>query len=344
MKKILCKLMIISIVMMFMSGGAVADEFQKIKLRFANAVPANFPTSKADIFIAEELEKRTNGAVTVKMFHGGTLGSPKEMIDLIGDGAIDMGNFPSTYVFSRLPMTQFFSIPTVYPNLAINGALMRAGFESSKKMAEDFKKNNLYPFNFRALPVYNIISKKPITKMEDFKGLKIRTFGTVAPKMFKAVGAIPVNIQFHEVYEGLQRGTVDAAFTSTAAGYAYKLQEVAKYIIDLPLGADPCYQSFVNLDVYNSWPQNLKDLFNQIVKEAEALSNKVHSGFGQYATAEMLKAGVKMHHFEDADKFYNAIPDPIQITYESVINQGKSYKAPAKKYADWLRAEIAKLK
>ena len=344
MKKILCKLMMISIVMMFMSGGAVADEFPKIKLRFANTVPASFPTAKADIFVAEELEKRTNGAVTVKMFHGGTLGSPKEMIDLIGDGAIDMGNFPATYVFSRLPMTQFFSIPIVYPTLESNTALMRLGFESSKKVAQGYQKNNLYPFNLRSLPVNNIISKKPITKIEDFKGLKIRTFGTVAPKIFKAVGAIPVNIQFHEIYEGLQRGTVDAAFTSTAVAYAYKIQEVAKYIIDLPLGADPCYSSFLNLDVYNSWPQNLKDLFNQIVKEAEALSDEVLNGFSQYATAEMLKAGVKIHHFEDADKFYKAIPDPIQLTYENVINQGKEYEAPAKEYADWLRAEIAKLK
>jgi len=342
MKKNLLKLMFISIVMMILSGGAFAEEFPKIKLRFANSVPASFPTSKADIYVAEELAKRTNGAVTVKMFHGGTLGSPKEMIDMIGGGAVDMGNFPATYVFSRLPMTQFFSIPVVYPDLATNGALMRAGFETSKKMAEDYRKNNLYPFNFRALPVYNIISKKPITKIEDFKGLKIRTFGTVAPKMFQALGAIPVNIQFYEVYEGLQRGTVDAAFTSTAAGFAYKLQEVADYIIDINLGADPCYTSFINLDVYNSWPQNLKDLFNQIVKEAEALSNKVHTGFGQYATAQMLKAGVKMHHFEDTDKFFKAIPDPITLAYESVINQGKEYEAPAKEYAEWLRAKLAK--
>jgi len=341
MKKCLIKLVLTAIIIAVSFQNGIAGEFPKMKLRFANSVPESFPTSKADIFVAEELTKRTNGAVQIKMFHGGTLGSPTEMIDMIGDGAVDMGNFPNTYVMSRLPLTQFFSIPTVYKNLEVNGALMRAGWEKSKKMVEDYKKNNLYPFNFRALPVYNIISKKPITKIEDFKGLKIRTFGTVAPKMFQALGAIPVNIQFHEVYEGLQRGTVDAAFTSTAAGYAYKLQEVAKYIIDINLGADPCYTSFVNLDVYNSWPQNLKDLFNQIVKEAEALSNRVHKGFGKYATAEMLKAGVKIHHFEDTEKFMAAIPDPIEIAYKNIIKQGKEYKAPAKAYSDWLRKELA---
>jgi len=341
MEKNVIKLMVTAIVLAMSVQTAFAGQFPKMKLRFANSVPESFPTAKADIFVAEELTKRTNGAVEVKMFHGGTLGSPTEMVDMIGDGAVDMGNFPNTYVMSRLPLTQFFSIPIVYPNLEINGALMRAGWIKSKKLAEDFEKNNLYPFNFRALPVYNIISKKPITKIEDFKGLKIRTFGTVAPKIFQAVGAIPVNIQFHEVYEGLQRGTVDAAFTSTAAGYAYKLQEVAAYIIDINLGADPCYTSFVNLDLYNSWPQNLKDLFKQIVKEAEALSNQVHKGFGEYATAEMLKAGVKMHHFEDTEKFLAAIPDTIEIAYQNIINQGKEYEVPAKAYSDWLRKELA---
>lgn len=343
MKKSLLKLMVTAFIVAISIQSGFAGDFPKMQLRFANSVPDSFPTSKADIFVAEELTKRTNGAVEVKMFHGGTLGSPMEMIDMIGDGAVDIGNFPATYVMSRLPLTQFFSIPIVYPNLEINGALMRAGWEKSQKLADDYKKNNLYPFNFRALPVYNIISKKPITTLEDFKGLKIRTFGTVAPKLFQAVGAIPVNIQFHEVYEGFQRGTVDAAFTSTAAGYAYKLQEVAKYIIDINLGTDPCYTSFVNLDVYNSWPQNLKDLFNQIVKEAEALSNQVHKGFGEFATSEMLKAGVKIHHFEDTEKFMAAIPNPIEIAYENIISQGKEYEAPAQAYRDWLKKELASL-
>ncbi len=343
MKKMLT--LIAGAAMLFLTAQAtIATEYPKMRLRFANIVPANFPTSKADIYVAEQLQKRTNNRIKVKMYHGGTLGAPNEMIDLIGDGAIDIGNFPGTYVFSRVPMHGFFSIPVVYPDLPTNTRLMRAGWEYSQALRKGYEKNNLYPFNFRSLATTHILSKKPIRTLEDLKGLKIRTFGSVPPQVFEALGAVPVNLQFHEVYEGLQRGTVEAAYVGAGAAFAYKLHEVAKYYSDFKGGADSCYTSFVNLDTYNSWPQNLKDLFNQIVKESEALSDKAHMGFDQYARAQMKKAGVKFTRFEDNDKLLKVIPNPIDMTVETIVKNGKQYRKPAEAYARWLKAELAKAK
>ena len=342
MKKILYAVLLICLTLSITTNVLLAAEYPKMKLRYANLVSAQIPTSKAEIYVAEELTKRTNGAVQVKMFHGATLGGSSEMIDMVGDGAVDIGNFVAAYVFSRIPMQGFFAMPLLFPDVETVTAVNRLGWQTSKKLQDDLIKNNVYPFNFRGLAVVHLISKKPVRTMEDLKGLKIRSYGAIFPKILQKLGAVPVNLQFHEVYEGLQRGTVDAAVTSYGAAFAYKNFEVAKYVSDISFGADSVYLTYVNLDRYNSWPQNLKDVFNEIVREAEAMSDKSLIGFDQYALAQMQKAGTELVHFEDQDKIDSLKDYALELTVETIVNQGKEYKKPAEDYAKWLKAELIK--
>jgi len=337
-------LIIIGMTIMLLTQAVYAQEYPKMNLRFANTLPEQQPPSKADIFVAEELAKRTNGAVKVKLFHGGVLGGHKEVLDLIGEGAVDMGNFVAAYNFSRIPMEAFFSMPCVYPDVQTLVELNRKGWEFSKKMQADHVENNVYPFNFRGLGIMRLVSKKPIRTMADLKGLKVRSFGAIYPKVLSKLGAVPVNMQYHEVYEGLQRGTVDAAVGSYGLAFAYKLFEVGKYMIDINLGTDPVFRSYINLELYNSWPQNLKDMFNQIVLEAEATSVQTMVGFDQYALKTMQDAGVNVVKFEDQDQV-DALRDfVIDLTAETISAQGQAYAEPTKEYASWLKTELDKRK
>jgi len=320
-----------------------AEEYPEMKLRYANFVPESNPTSKADIFVANELTKRTNGRVKVTMYHGGSMGKSTEMIDLVGEGAIEIGNFSSGYNFARLPMQAFFGVPIVMKDAPMVGKLLRAAAKTQTKMQDDWKKNNLHPFNFRALPAYRLIANKPLRKIDDLKGLRVRTFGKTSPKVFKSLGAVPVNMTVGEAYEGLQRGSVDAVFLPWAGMYVYKLHEVAKYISDINFGADGCYVTYLNLDVWNSWPQNLKDLFNQIVMEAELMSDKMVDGIDKKLLGAMQKAGAELVHFEDQDKLVNAVSDPIGLVEQEVAAVGGAYKNAAKVYAAFLKTEIARL-
>ena len=320
-----------------------AEEFPEMELRYANFVPESNPTSKADIFVATELAKRTNDRIKVTMYHGGSMGKSTEMIDLVGEGAIEIGNFSSGYNFARLPMQAFFGVPIVMKDAGMAGKLMRAAAKTQTKMQEDWKKNNLRPFNFRGLPPYRLIATKPLKKLEDLKGLRVRTFGKTSPKMFKSLGAVPVNMTVSEAYEGLHRGSVDAVFLPWAGMYVYKLHEVAKYISDINFGADGCYVSYINLDVWNKWPQNLKDLFNQIVMEAELMSDQMVSGIDKKLLGAMQQSGAELIHFEDQDKLIERIPEPIGMVETEVAAVGGDYQEAAKKYADFLRTEIARM-
>jgi len=335
-------LLLLGIAMSVMVSEAWAEDYPKMKLRYANYLPEKLPNSKVDIFVAKELTKRTNGRVQVTIFHGGTLGKSTEIIDLVGGGAVEFGNFAHGFSFARLPMNAFFNTPMIYKDHIMAAKMSKLGYQTQKKVQQDMQKNNLHPFLFRALNEYRLISKRPIRTLADFKGLKVRTFGAVNPKMFKALGAVPVSMAHTEAYEGLQRGMLDAVYLTWTGFYAFKLFEVAKYISDVNFGAIGGYLNYVNLDLWNSWPQNLKTLFNQIALEAEQLSNKVIGEFDRKALDLMIAAGAELVHFEEQGQLEKAMPDTIELVADRIAIVGKQYEEPARKYAEFLRTELTR--
>jgi TRAP-type C4-dicarboxylate transport system substrate-binding protein len=173
-------------------------------------------------------------------------------------------------------------------------------------------------------------------------GLKVRTFGAVNPKMFEALGAVPVTMIVSEAYEGLKRGTLDAVFIPWTAAYTYKLHEVARYISDVNFGAIVGYMTFINLDLWNSWPQDLKALCNQITQEAEQLSIKIIGEYDRKALKLMVAAGAELVHFQEQEPLKKALPDTITLVQERVAKVGTQYEQPAREYANFLRLELSK--
>ena len=319
-----------------------AADYPKMKLRYTNLAPQKMPNSNVDIFMAQELTRRTNGRVQVEIFHGRTLGKPKEILDLVSSGAVDIGNIAFGFFFSQMPMCTFFNTPMIYKDHIMAAKLSKLGYQTRKSVQQDMQRNNLHPLIFRALTQYRIISKKPIRTLSDFKGLKVRTFGAVNPIMFKALGAVPVTMVPHEAYEALKHGTIDAVFFPWAAAYAFKFHEVARYISNANFGAIVGYMTFINLDMWRSWPRELQELSRQIALEAEQLSIKIVGESDQKALDSMLAAGAQLVHFQEQEQLERALPDTIALVQQRVARVGAQYVEPAQKYADFLRAKLSK--
>jgi len=130
-----------------------------------------------------------------------------------------MGQIPITAVAGNLPMNLNTEEEGVH-------FWFKLGFE--KMLKEAHAKHNLMYYSERVYPTA-MVSKKPVVKLEDLKGLKIRTSGALAD-MFKELGAAPTMIPGEEIYLALQTGVIDAAHWGAASGaLSIKLCEVAKY-------------------------------------------------------------------------------------------------------------------
>ncbi len=322
-----------------LAGGALAQDYPEMSVRYANFMPEGFPTSSIDKFVAEEIAKRTGGKVKFELFHGGTLGGPAEMVDLVGSGAVEIGNFPIGYFYSQFPVAGLAdSLPIIFPSAEAAAQIQKEAYAALPEVKAEFDAANLHPFLFRGLPQYRLLCTKPIRTLADLEGVKVRTYGTFHPIVFTTFKAVPVNIELSEMYEGLQRGTVDCAYLNYQTAMLFSLYEVAKYASDAEFGATPLYLAYVNKQVWEGWTPEFRALFDQVVDEAE-IKAAAEINAEEALGLEGLKAkGVEVVHFEDQEKMLQALPDFLTLWVEHLTKDG--HGEAAQKHADFVRERL----
>lgn len=118
-----------------------------------------------------------------------------------------------------------------------------------KRVAEKFNAKPLAVWPYGPQVFY---CNAEITGLDDFEGLKIRSYTSSMSTLIEALGATPVTMSFKEVYPGLQRGVVDCAITSPTSGNTGNWPEVTTHF--LPLGISWSVNAhFINLDTWNAF-------------------------------------------------------------------------------------------
>ena len=109
-----------------------------------------------------------------------------------------------------------------------------------------------------------------------------------------AFGANPQEIAAVEVYQALQTGRVDGQDNAASNIWDYKIHEVSEFmtVTNYATGPDPF---FVNLEWYESLPDDLRRIFDTVAREAIALSDKLNrEKEGRVHSASVRKAGSKL--------------------------------------------------
>lgn len=238
----------------------------------ANTVSLNystfFPASHAHTLLmnqwAAEVEKRTNGAVKVNMFPGGTLTPPDQCFDGVVRGISDIGMSVVSYTMGRFPLTEVIDLPLGYTSGIQATRLSNAYYEKFKpKEFDNVKIMYMHAYG----PGIVHTANKPAKTMEDLKGLKVRCSGTSA-KVVAALGATPVAMPQPEVYDALQKGIVGGVVCPIEALIGFKLSEVTKFTT-LNYGSAYSLAFFVamNKKKWDSLPKDVQETIEKINKE-----------------------------------------------------------------------------
>jgi TRAP-type transport system periplasmic protein len=141
---------------------------------------------------------------------------------------------------------------------------------------------------------FYIFSKDPIKKLDDFKGMKIRSHSGYDP-LFKMVGAIPIGMQISEIYTGLERGVVRAAPYPLFV-YDMGLQDVTKYALADGFWISHTTAIYMNLRKWQSLtPEKQKILMDaQIANEGEMA--QIVDDLKAQEQAKLEKAGMTFTH------------------------------------------------
>lgn len=160
----------------------------------------------------------------------------KDLIGSITSGVADMGMVVVAYQPDKLPLASVAELPGTYNNSCEAAGKLWAIVQPGGPLYEkEFQPLGLRPLFASVLPNYKILTtSKPVRTVEDLAGLKLRANGAAMGAAARAMGAIPIQVQVQDMYDALNRGTIDGALFPYHAGPPYDLDQLFKYGIEGP--------------------------------------------------------------------------------------------------------------
>ena len=211
------------IAFLLLASPVPAPAADPIKLNYSIFFPAPHKNTVLATEWAQEIEKRTNGAVKITMFPGGTLTPADKCYDGVVKGISDVGMSVLGYTRGRFPLSEVIDLPLGYKNGLAATKLINAYYQKFKP--QEF--NDVQVMYFHAHGPGILHTKKPVKNLDDLKGMKIVCHGLSA-KVVGALGAIPVAMPMPERYDALQKGVAEGGVNPIESLKGWKLGEVIK--------------------------------------------------------------------------------------------------------------------
>ena len=211
-----------------MSGFAMAQTAIKLTLGHG-AAPGN-PRHEASVKFAEAVKSKTNGRIEVQVAPSAQLGDDAAMVTALRTGALDMSANSQGAVANAVPEYAAYGMPFMFSTPAQAFKLLDGPL--GKELADKSADKGMIVLGFWDNGIRHMTnSKRPILKVEDMKGLKMRTPpDAVLVDIMQALGAEAQQIKFAELYVALQQGVVDGQENPLVNIHASKLYEVQKHL------------------------------------------------------------------------------------------------------------------
>jgi len=253
------------------------------------------------------VEKRSGGKIKVEYYWGGLLGSSKEMLYSIERGTCDVGVIFPMYFEKELPLAT--------ANTCLIGTFENDPAVTSKawwKLTQEFPQipGEWQDHNQRLLMGWEVgpylwMTKEPLRTFEDLDGLKCGVWGGKGPRdLFKDMGSIAIAIPSVEVYDALDKGTMDGRACTTPMMVTYKYYEVCKYVTDTGLGTtgSPVYAMSINSDTWKSIPSDLQKVISEVSEDWWDYFEKRVTEVQKQDRIFLQEQGMTFLEFSDEDK------------------------------------------
>ena len=180
------------------------------------------------LVVIDRLKERTNGQLIIEPYAAGALVPAKEIFSAVKRGMIEIAITSSAYPRDQVPLMHVASgLPFNFGNVWEAVYFYKwLGFE--QMLRDECAKHGLYYSTDKVYPT-ELSLKKPITKFEDFKGLKLRSSG-ILQVFLTSIGAAASYIPGPEIYAALASGVVEGVHWGAVQGsYSMGFYELNKY-------------------------------------------------------------------------------------------------------------------
>lgn len=233
MKRLICT--ITTLLMAFGLTAANAADYKKMTIRAATANPeGSLHTTAIDKF-KEVIEKESDGAIKVQTFYGGSMGDEQSNVRQLRSQEIQIAVLAVGNLTPFAPQANIFYLPYMFPEIDSAYSLLSNDAFTGKIADAIAKESGARPLSW-LIGGYRHLTNgtKPIEKMGDLQGLKIRVPPVeVQLEAFRSWGLEPHPLAWSETFNALQQGVIDGQENPHTVNRDQKFWEVQKYITEL---------------------------------------------------------------------------------------------------------------
>jgi len=318
--------MLLVLTLLFVSLISQTNSYAQTTLRFSSFMsPESAPHENYALW-AKEVEQKTNGRVKIALYPSEALGKAKDHYEMVSQGIVDIAWFTLGFTPGRFPLSSVLELPMEIPSATPYGLTVWDIYE--KYLQPEFK-------DVKILALYGLdpycvyTTRKPVRKLEDIKGMKIRAAVPMQIKITQAWGAAPVQLPTSDVYDAMNRGLVDGALLPYAAIKDFRAHEVSKFITDVKLFSYPCGFG-INKKVFDGLPPDVKKIIDDLSgKRVVERGGKIIDGITAQNLEIAKKAGVEQILLAPAERArWLKACDPV---IEQSLKDLESKGLPAKK-------------
>jgi len=202
-------------------------------------------------------------------------------------------------------------------------------YENNEAYRAEFEELGLHVLMFQVPGASHIGSQDEISTLDDLQGQDIRCIGYICDSL-QAVGANPVALASTEIYEAMDRGTIDGWSAYPFMDMlATQFQEVTPYVADPGMGMYLQTFSPINLDTWNSIEPQDQEVLTELAREyPDIMMEEIHNL--EKATCEATtEAGVKLSQFSEADQqeWNSTVHDDIFEKWTNLVNSNTDVDA-----------------
>jgi TRAP-type transport system periplasmic protein len=304
---------------LFATGTALAQDIKTHNFKVAFVQNIDHPHGIGAKKFGELLEQKSGGKMKAKAFGGGSLGGDAQVISSLQGGVVEMTLVSPGLLTGLIKEFSVFDLPFMFTSYREVDAVMDGPVGT--RLLDMLKDKGLIGLGYWDHGFRNITSaKRPINKMEDISGLKVRVIQIpIFIDTFSALGANPVPLPFPELYTALETGTVDGQENPFASIETSKFYEVQKYAATTGHVYNPLVAIF-SKKVWDKLSEDERRIVQEAATEAGLYERKVSREANEKSMQTLRGEGMQITELssEEIDRMRQKVK-PVTDKYTQSI-------------------------
>jgi TRAP-type C4-dicarboxylate transport system substrate-binding protein len=215
---------------------------------------------------AERINQQANGLFRIQIFDGSSIANQLNIYNRVLDDVAQIGWGLPDLATGKFKLTQVVELPYL-TNSSEEASVAFWRLYKTGLLDSDF--DQVVPLKLIIFPQSGIQFREKPATLDNLNGLKIVVGSKITSEVAAALGGAPLAFPINQYYEVLQRATADAVQIGWTAFQPFKLAEVTKYHLDVPLGSAPGYV-FMAKKKFDSLPAAVQKILMANAGEGES--------------------------------------------------------------------------